>query len=267
MSLVKYEVTDGIATITLNRPERQNALNPEMIVRLAEAWTEVRDDNEVRVAVVTGSGGSFSSGADLATLFPLVSGAREPEDDWDRAVLDDRRRANRAVLRDFDPGKPVIAAASGHAIAGGMELLQSTDIRLAVPEAKLGVQEVKWAIFPAGGSTVRMPRQMSFSKAMEYLLTGDLMTAQQALDYGFLNHVVEAPELMAKAYEIARKIAANGPLAVKAVRASARACLGLPEAEALKLENKYARPIFATEDAREGPRAFREKREPNFRGR
>ena len=267
MSLVEYEVADSIATITLNRPERKNALKPEMIVRLAEAWKKVRDDDEVRVAVVTGSGGSFSSGADLGTLFPLTSGAREPEDEWDQAVLDDRRLGSCAMLRGFDPRKPVIAAAGGHAIAGGMELLGGTDIRLAVPEAKLGVQEVKWAIFPGGGSTVRMPQQMPFSKAMEYLLTGDLMTAQQALDYGFLNHVVEAPALMTKAYEIADKIAANGPLAVKAVRASARACLGLPEAEALELENKYARPIFATEDAQEGPRAFREKRKPNFKGR
>jgi enoyl-CoA hydratase len=148
-----------------------------------------------------------------------------------------------------------------------MELLQGTDIRVSCPEAKFGVQEVKWAIFPAGGSTVRLPVQLPFAKAMELLLTGDLIDAAQAEAIGFLNYVVPADEVMGKALEIAEKIARNGPIAVKAIRKSARACLGLAERDALKLENEISGPVFQTEDAKEGPRAFMEKREPSYQGR
>lgn len=267
MANVTYEVADHVATITLDRPETRNALNPEMVVRLADAWHQVRDDDTIRVAVLTGKGDVFCSGADLGQLMPLLSGAKEPDDEWSQRLIDNRRILTQALLRNFDTEKPVIAAVGGHAIAGGMELLQGTDIRIAVPDVKIGVQEVKWAVFPGGGSTVRMPRQMPYSKAMELLLTGDTMTAQEALEYGFVNHVVPKDQLKSKAYEIADKIAANGPLAVKAIRASARACLGLPEGEALKLENKYSAEILATEDAREGPRAFKEKRKPVYKGR
>ena len=171
----------------------------------------------------------------------------------------------RSILRDFDPEKPVIAAINGHAIAGGMEIVQGTDIRVAVPEAKFGVQEVKWAIFPAGGSSVRLPVQLPYAKAMELLLTGDLITAEEALALGFLNYVVA--DVMAKAMEIAEKIAANGPLAVKAIRRSTKACLGKPEAEALRIETEVSAPVFQTEDAKEGPRAFMEKRAPVYHGR
>jgi enoyl-CoA hydratase len=148
-----------------------------------------------------------------------------------------------------------------------MELLQGTDIRVSCPEARFGVQEVKWAIFPAGGSTVRLPVQLPFAKAMELLLTGDLIDAAQAEAIGFLNYVVPADEVMGKATEIAEKIARNGPIAVKAIRKSARACLGLAEHEALKLESEISGPVFLTEDAKEGPRAFMEKREPSYQGR
>jgi enoyl-CoA hydratase len=146
-----------------------------------------------------------------------------------------------------------------------MEIVQGTDLRVSVPAAKFGVQEVKWAIFPAGGSTVRLPAQMPFARAMELLLTGDLITADEALALGFLNYVVDDP--VAKAMEIARRIAANGPLAVRAIRKSARACLGKPEREALALEHEISAPVFLTDDAKEGPRAFMEKRAPVYRGR
>lgn len=266
MSLVSYEVKDHIATVRLNRPEMRNALNPEMIVRLADAWASIRDDNDVRVAVLTGVEGSFCSGADLGELIPLLSGAKEPKDEWGQKIREDRKLISKALLRDFDTETPVIAAVGGHAIAGGMEILQGCDIRVAIPDVKLGVQEVKWAIVPGGGSTVRMPRQMPYAKAMELLLTGDTISSQEALELGFLNHVVPAEQLMTKAMAIAETIASNGPLAVKAIRASARACLGLPEKEALRLETKYAMPVLATKDAREGPRAFKEKRKPVYRG-
>ena len=265
MAVVDYQRQGHLALITLNRPEARNAINPEVAVRLSEAWHKVRDDGEVRAAVLTGTGSSFCAGADLGQMIPLMSGARKPDNEWDEKVMANPRLTAEALLRNFDPEKPIIAAINGHAIAGGMEIVQGTDIRVAAPGVKFGVQEVKWAIFPAGGSTVRMPMQMPFAKAMELLLTGDLVTAEQALSLGFLNYVTDDP--VAKAMEIAEKIAANGPLAVRAIRASARACLGLPEKDALKIESKLSGPVFQTEDAREGPRAFMEKRKPNYQGR
>ena len=195
----------------------------------------------------------------------MVSGTRKPENEWDEKVAADPGITSRALLRNFDPEKPIISALNGHAIAGGMELVQGTDIRVSVPEAKLGVQEVKWAIFPAGGSTVRLPVQMPYAKAMELLLTGDLITAAEALELGFLNYVTNDP--MAKAMEIAEKIAGNGPIAVKAIRQSVKECLGKPEQEGLKIESRISGPVFQTEDAKEGPKAFMEKRKPAYKGR
>lgn len=266
MALIDLIVENHIARITINRPDRKNALNPEMVVRLAQAWEQVRDDDDVRVAVITGSGDTFCSGADLGRLVPILTGARQPDDDWDQQVADDRRLIFKALLRNFDTEKPVIAAVGGHAIAGGMEMLQGIDMRVAAPGVKLGVQEVKWALFPGGGSTVRLPRQIPYAVAMELLLTGDTMTSEQARDFGFINHVVPADQVMDKALDIATRIADNGPVAVRQIRASARACQGMPEKDALRLENKYSAPVFSTADAREGPRAFAEKRKPVFAG-
>ncbi|MEM7543150.1 MAG: enoyl-CoA hydratase-related protein [Pseudomonadota bacterium] len=264
MAVVDYAVENQIAVVTLNRPDARNAVNPEVAVRLAQAWRDIRDDDEVRVAIITGTGSAFCAGADLGQLIPLISGARQAENEWDEKVLAEPDIFECAFLRSFDAVKPVIAAINGHAIAGGMEVVQGTDIRVSVAAAKFGVQEVKWAIFPAGGSTVRLPHQLPHAKAMELLLTGDLITAEQALGYGFLNYIDEDP--LAKAREIAAKIAANGPLAVRAIRRSARECLGLPEQDALKLETEISAPVFKTEDAQEGPRAFMEKRAPVYKG-
>lgn len=265
MAVVEYETQGHIAVITLNRPDARNAINPEVAARLADAWLEVRTNDEVRVAILTGKGSAFCAGADLGQLIPMISGTRQPENEWDERVAEDPGIVSRALLRNFDPETPVIAAINGHGIAGGMEILQGTDIRVSVPEARFGVQEVKWAIFPAGGSTVRLPVQLPYAKAMELLLTGDLITAEEALELGFLNYVTDDP--MAKAMQIADKIAANGPLAVRAIRHSVKQCLGKPESEALRLENEISAPIFQTEDAREGPKAFMEKRQPLYKGR
>ena len=265
MALIEYEVNNHIALVSFNRPEARNAFNPEMVVRLVEAWEKVRDDDNVRVAVLTGTGDTFCAGADLGQLLTLVNRTREPENEWDEKLVADWRMVGRAVLRNFDPEKPVITAINGHAIAGGMEIVQGTDIRIATPQAKLGVQEVKWGLFPAGGSTVRLPTQLPYAKAMELLLTGSLFTAQDGLNMGFLNYVCDEP--ITKAMEIAETIASNGPLAVKAIRKSARASVGLPEREALRFENKLSAPIFKSDDAKEGPRAFMEKRKPEFKGR
>ncbi len=270
MAAVDYEVNnDGVAIITLNRPVARNAMNPEVLCRLYDAWQEVKVDDAVRVAVLTGAGDkAFCAGADLAQLVPLMSKTREPENDWDRRYLaNDDDLGNKAALRIHDLDKPVIAACNGHAIAGGMELVQGTDIRIAAEGAKFGVQEVKWALFPAGGSTVRLPAQLPYAFAMEFLLTGQLIDAQRAHELGFINPVVPFDQVLPKALEIASTIAANGPLAVRAIKNAARALLGVPEEEAMRMESRLAAPVFASRDAVEGPKAFLAKRTPSYEGR
>jgi len=170
------------------------------------------------------------------------------------------------LLRDYALYKPVIAAINGHAIAGGMEFLYSTDIRISCPDAKFGLQEVKWAIFPMGGSSVHLPRQLPYARAMEMLLTGELMDAHEALELGFLNRVVDRDRVMQEAERYAGIIASNGPMAVSAIKKAVRTISGLTLEEGLAREKEIAMPVFATKDAREGPRAFKEKRKPKYIG-
>lgn len=267
MAVVEFEQADNVAVVTINRPESRNALSPEVVVRLARAWEQVRDDPDIRAAVITGAGDTaFSSGADLALLIPLMTGARQPADEYDHALVADPSLAETALLRSFDVVKPVLAAVNGFAIAGGFELMLGTDVRIAADGARLGLQEAKWGLFPLGGSTVRLPRHIPYAVAMEILLTGDLLDAQRALQVGLLNRLVRQGDVLKTTIDYARTIAENGPLAVQAIRHSVRAAIGIPEAEALAKEREIGLPVFATEDAREGPRAFMEKRPPRFTG-
>ena len=268
MSKLLLEKSGHIALLTLNRPEVRNAIDPETLCRMADAFAELAADDGVRVVVVTGAGRqAFCAGGDLGRLIPLLSGERAPEDDWDRRFQAEPELFKRGLLRGFDVGKPVIAAINGAAIAGGMELVQGSDLRVASETARFGVQEVKWAVFPAGGSTVRLPRQMTMPRALELLLTGDLIDARTALEWGFLNRVVPPDAVLDTAIELAERIARNGPLAVQAVRRSARACIGFTDEQALAMELQFAAPVFASADAREGPRSFIEKRAPVYQGR
>jgi len=262
-----YEKRNGIAYLTLNRPEARNAVDPELAVELAEAWEDYRADDGVRCAIVTGSGDkSFCAGADLGKLIPLFTGAKSPESEADKKIQKDPSLSSRALLRDFELNKPVIAAINGFAIAGGMELLYSTDIRIACPEAKFGLQEAKWAIFPAGGSSVHLPRQIPYAKAMEILLSGELMDAEDALRYGFINRVVPRDRVMEEAERWASIISKNGPVAVSAIKKAVLLNSGLPLEEGLAKETELAMPVFMTRDAQEGPKAFKEKREPKYIG-
>jgi enoyl-CoA hydratase len=205
-----FEVRNHIAYMTLNRPQVHNSINPELVVEMAGAWERVNADDDIRIAIVTGAGDkAFCAGADLGRLIPLTTGARQPEDEWDRKVVSNKYSIGNAMLRGYDVYKPIIAAINGFCIAGGMELMQATDLRIAADHASFGLQEVKWALVPAGGSFPRLPRQMPFCKAMEILLTGNRIDAQEAWRLGLINYVLPAAKVMAKAEELATTIAAN----------------------------------------------------------
>ena len=262
-----YEKRNHIARITLNRPEKRNAINPEMMVRLGEAWIDFEKDDDMRVAIVTGAGDtSFCAGADLARLIPLMTGARQPEDEWDNRLRNEPEVTRAALLRNFPLYKPVIAAINGYCLAAGTELVQGTDIRIASDNATIGLTEVKRGIVPAGGGIARMPRQVPFAKAMEIMLVGDAIPAEEARLIGFVNYVVPQAELMAKADEFAAKIAENGPLAVRKLKEAVIKGLGLPIQDAYKIESEAVAQVMASEDAREGPLAFMERRPPKFTG-
>jgi enoyl-CoA hydratase len=172
----------------------------------------------------------------------------------------------KALLRTWRPAVPLILAAEGTAIAGGTELLGATEVRVAGESAKFGISEVRWSLYPMGGSAVRIPRQIPYTIACELLLTGEHISAQRALELGLIGHVVPDGEALAKAVEIGQEICSNGPLAVQALLKTLRETNGMQETEALEHEFTYGWDVFGSEDAKEGPRAFKEKRKPNFQG-
>lgn len=267
MPHLDYRKRGGIAYLVMNRPERRNALSPQMIVEMAAAWEDFRDDREARVAILTGAGDrAFCAGADLGLLIPLLSGSRKPEDEHDEALLADRSLMQKALLRDFELYKPVIAAVNGFALAGGTEILQATDLRIAAEHAEFGLSEVMRGIIPAGGSLVRLARQIPYCKAMQILLTGDRMSAEEAYRIGLINEVVPAAEVLDRAEALAARIAENGPLAVAACKEAVIRTSGLPLNDAFRIENELAGRVMRSKDAAEGPRAFMEKRKPEFRG-
>ena len=268
MADLLFEKRDGVAWITFNRPEAKNAISPEAFCRLADAWHAVRDDDDIRCAVLTGAGReTFTSGGDLKRLLPLWTGAREAEDEWDERLLGDPGISFVALLKTFELHKPLIAAVNGRALAGGTELMLNADIRIAVPHAEFGLTEVKRALVPGGGSMVRLPRQIGWARAMELLLTGDAIPASRALDWGLVNRVVDPDALVPTAEDFAAKLAANGPLALAAIKRTALQTSGIPLADAFAIEAQEAGAVMQSEDAREGPRAFAEKRPPRYRGR
>ncbi len=198
---------------------------------------------------------------------PALTCAREPEDEWNHRFLENRRLMNIGLLRGFELYKPIISAVNGFCLAGGTELIEATNIRIAATHATFGLTEVKRAIVPGGGSMARLPRQISFCNAMEVLLVGDSIEAQDAYRMGLVNRVVPAESLMETAEAIAHKIAENGPLAVQKIKETVLKGLGRPLEEAFALEDEAVRAIIRTEDAREGPLAFTEKRKPRYLGR
>jgi len=195
-----------------------------------------------------------------------MTGARQPEDEWDRKLAADLTQILTAILRPFELYKPIIAAVNGHAVAGGCEILQATDLRVAASTATFGLAEAQRGLVPGGGSMVRLPRQVPYCKAMEILLLGDRIPAEEAHRIGLVNEVVAPGQVMPRAEELAQRLVRNGPLAVRKIKEVVLRTNGVPLHDAFAIENECSAQVMASRDAREGPRAFREKREPNFTG-
>lgn len=255
MSIDLLKRQDGVAIITINRPEKLNALDAEHYAGLSDAWSETRDDKAVRAIVITGAGEkSFSTGADLQTFIgnpPALS------EFW-------QTQKGMLLNRGLEMWKPVVAAVNGYCLGGGMTLLLATDIRIAAPHASFGLSEVKRGVIAANGGTQRVMEQLPRAIAMEFLLTGDRFDADAAARWGLVNRVVPAADLLATACEYAERIARNAPLAVQAAKELALRSRDMSLAEGLRMEQLVNRMLSATHDALEGRTAFKEKREPLF---
>jgi len=262
---VLVEAEGPVLVVTLNRPEKKNAVNSEVMCRLYDAWVRLDQDDALRTAILTGRGDTFCAGMDLAEIGKLQSGVTD--NPWIERVRKEPHVIFGAWLKTYRPAKPVILAAEGFARAGGTEILQGTDIRVAGESAKFGVTEVQRGLFPMAGSAVRLRRQIPYAIAAEILLTGEDMPARRAFELGLVNHVVPDGQALAKAKQIAARIAENGPLAVRAIVATLRATETLPEADAFAIEQQHGMKVMMSRDAAEGPRAFLEKRKPVFEGR
>ncbi len=252
------EQRDHVLIVTMNRPQVRNALSGPMLAILREAWNRVDSDPEIRACVLTGAGGAFCAGADLKAMTSNHPG--DTANGYDFSVIEPLLKGRRLT-------KPLIAAVEGAAIAGGTEILQATDIRIAGESARFGVSEARWGLFPLGGSAVRLPRQIPYTVAAELLLTGRHLTAAEAKEVGLIGRVVPDGQALTVALEIADQIAANGPLAVQAILRTSRETAGMPENDAFTIDARLGMAVFASDDAKEGPRAFAEKRKPTFQGR
>jgi enoyl-CoA hydratase len=256
--VIRTEVRDGVFLwITIDQPDALNALDPESMAALAKTWVRYRDDDDLLVAIVTGSGErAFTVGSNLKTFIPrLQSGEMDPRD-------------NQGAYMKGSLGpvfKPVLAAVNGDCLGGGTELLTCTDIRVAVPHARFGLPEARWAVFPGGGGTTRLVRQLGYARAMDMLLTGRMIDAGEAKEIGLINEIVEPGRLEPRVREIAEEIAGNGTLAVRKIKESAWRQMDLPLEEAYELESELGHEVFLDEQAKEGMAAFAERREPSFR--
>jgi enoyl-CoA hydratase len=249
---VQQTLSDGVLVIRINRPETRNALNGAVARGIAAALDRLDADAGILVGILTGTASVFSSGADLKGLasgdLPVVAGR------------------GFGGIAENPPAKPLIAAVEGYAVGGGFELALACDLIVAANGARFGIPEVKRGLVASGGGLLRLPVQMPPRIAMELALTGDWIDARRAYELGLVNHVVDDGQALQTALEIARKIAANGPLAVLASKKIIRESTGWVPAEMFKEQRRHSAPIFQSEDAKEGARAFVEKRAPSWRG-
>jgi enoyl-CoA hydratase/carnithine racemase len=254
---IDVKIEEGIALITINRPERLNAMDLEHYQGLSRAWIQVRDDPAIRVAIVTGAGDrAFTAGADLKSFVTTPAALSEM---W-------QTQRDQLLNRGLEVWKPIIAAVNGVCLGGGTTLLFATDIRIAVPHATFNLAEVKRGLVPGNGGTQRVLGQLPYAIAMEFMLTGDTIDAAKAERWGLVNQVVPPAELLPTAYTIARKIAANAPLAVQAAKELAIRSRDMDLPTGLRLEQVINRMLSESEDIKEGTAAFSEKRPPRFQG-
>jgi enoyl-CoA hydratase len=260
---------DHIVTITINRPEARNSMDMEHFYQLRRAWDRFGEDDDAYVAIVTGVGKDFCVGADLKTYIPQITELQQKMKAGEVSEIDGYRLDDgvKAVLRGVKLYKPVIAAVNGTCVAGGMEMLGGTDIRVASDTATFAVMEPKRGLFAGGGTTVRLPRQIAYPAAMEFLLCADQIPAARAYEMGVLNEVCRPADLMGRARDYAFRITANGPFAVRKTKESVLRGLATDMKEAYRIESEISGEVFSSEDAKEGPRAFAEKRAPNWKNR
>jgi enoyl-CoA hydratase/carnithine racemase len=255
---IDLELKDGVAVITINRPDRLNAMDADHYRGLSEAWSRVRDDAEIRVAIVTGAGErAFTVGADIKSFVANPAGLEEM---W-------LTQKDQLLNRGLEVWKPVIAAVNGLCLGGGMTLLFATDIRVAAEHATFSLAEVKRGVIAGNGGTQRVLRQLPYAIGMEMLLTGDPIDAAAAAQWGLVNNVVPPAKLMEAAMDYAQRIARNAPLAVQAAKELAIRSRDLDLASGLRMEQLVNRMLQFSEDAAEGPAAFAQKRPARFRGR
>lgn len=265
---VRVDLTGAIMTVTLARPRARNALTPEMLCRLADAFLAYGESDDLRALVLTGEGEqAFCAGGDLGSTIPLLSGARPPADAWDQRVLDDPTVMALAGLRNRPGDKPIILAINGACLAAGFELMLGTDIRIAADHARFGLPEAARGVIPFAGSMARLPRQIPYSAAMQLMLTGVPIDATEACRIGLINASLPSAQVLPRAQAIAEVIAANAPLAVRAIKRVVIDSSGVDLPASYRLEDEARLRVLATEDAREGPRAFMEKRAPRYQGR
>ena len=254
---VLYEKNGAIAYVTVNRPKVLNALNTPTWKDLRTAFEDARDDTAVRGVILTGAGKAFIAGADISELARVTAFEAEQSSRFGQGVLDHIE----------DLGKPVIAAVNGFALGGGCETAMACTIRIAVETAKFGQPEVKLGLVPGGGGTQRLPRLVGKGRALQLILSGEMISAQEAYRIGLVNEVVPAADLITRAEAILNKIASNAPIAVKLALEAANKGLETSQDEGLLLEASYFGLCAATEDKKEGTTAFLEKRPPRFQGR
>jgi enoyl-CoA hydratase/carnithine racemase len=265
VSAVLFDKRGHVAWLTINRPEARNVMDAAVFVGLADAWEAVREDRDIRVAVLTGSGGEdFCCGGDLGAVIPLWTGQRQPETELEQRLVADYGIVDRVLLKDPMLDKPVVAAVNGRALGGGCELLQATDFRIAAEHAEFGLPEPKVGIVPGGGSMVRLARQIPWAHAMKLLLGGQPVSAREALAMGLVSEVVAPAQLLERAEAVAGHIASLAPLALQAIKRTALETHTLGWAEGFAFEQAQAGQVMGSKDAREGNRAFREKRPPRF---
>ncbi len=260
-----YERHGHTVVLTMNRPQRRNALSLDMIVRLADAWETVDADNTIRSVILTGAEGAYCVGGDLDAGWMAGKRSSKPSENELRAI-DDMSIIGRGLLLSTWLRTPIIAVVNGDCMGGGCEMLQQTDIRIAEEQARFGVPEAQRGLMAGAGSTMRLKRQIPYAVAMDMLLTGRILNAEEALRWGLVSHVVPVSQGMDKAHEVAEILAANGPLSIAASKASAVETGWLAEEVARPIEQDYVAKVTRSNDAKEGIKAFIEKRPPNFTG-